>query len=174
MKISDLDKIFEYMGMAHDPRTHHLLPVNVSPFFVIWIIFNFVLFCKYLGPAMMKNREPYELRFPMFVYNCVMTLVNTIAVYKVIIYSNYGRVLLEFDYPDRSDMSEHSILLIHLGYLYWISKLTDCADTVFLVVRKKYEHITLLHVYHHTVVPVFGYLLLRINPLLPCCFLFAG
>ena len=151
MKVSDLDKIFEYVGMSADPRTHHLLPVNVSPFFAIWMIFNFVLFAKYLGPAIMKNREPYNLRTLMFIYNCLMTWVNAYAVYKVIPLSNYFRVLLDFEYPDRGDMSEHAIELIHLGYLYWISKLGDCFDTAFFVMRKKYEHITLLHVYHHTV-----------------------
>ncbi|KAI2803119.1 Elongation of very long chain fatty acids protein 7 [Blomia tropicalis] len=173
MKISDLDYIFEYIGMSHDPRTHHLLPVNVSPFFVIWLIINWVLFTKSLGPAIMKNRQPYELRTPMFFYNCLMTWINIYSVYKVISLSNYFRVLFDVEYPDRNDMSEHSINLIHLGYLYWLTKLTDCFDTLFFVLRKKYDQITLLHVYHHTVVPLFGYLLLRINPLLPACFLFA-
>ena len=174
MKISDLDYIFEYIGMSHDPRTHHLLPVNVSPFFVIWLIINWVLFTKSLGPAIMKNRQPYELRTPMFFYNCLMTWINIYSVYKVISLSNYFRVLFDVEYPDRNDMSEHSINLIHLGYLYWLTKLTDCFDTLFFVLRKKYDQITLLHVYHHTVVPLFGYLLLRINPLLPACFLFAS
>ena len=174
MKVSDLDKIFEYIGMGHDPRTNHLLPVSVSPFFALWLVFNFVLGVKYLGPHIMENREPYNLRVPMFLYNVIMTIINMIAVYKVIPMSNYFRVLLDFEYPDRNDMSEHSIYLIHLGYCYWLSKLADCFDTLFFVLRKKYEHITLLHVYHHTIVPVFGYMLLRINPLLPACFLFAS
>lgn len=174
MKISDLDKIFEYVGMAHDPRTHHLFAVNVSPFFTLWLVFNFVLFAKILGPAIMQNREPYYLRTPMFIYNCLMTLINMYAVYKCIPLSNYFKILFDFDYPDRNDNSEHAIHLIHLGYCYWLSKLADCFDTLFFVMRKKYEHITLLHTYHHTIVPVFGYLLLRINPLLPACFLFAS
>ena len=173
MKISDLDKIFEYIGISPDPRTYHLIVASVSPFLVIWIAFNFVLFAKHLGPAIMKNREPYDLRFPMFLYNSIMAWINVLAVYKVFIYSNYLTVLFDFDYPDRSDMSDRSIIQIHLAYLYFLSKLADCFDTLFFVCRKKYEHITLLHVYHHTIVPVFGYILLRINPLLPVCYLFA-
>lgn len=57
-------------------------------------------------------------------------------------------------------------------YLYWLTKLADCFDTLFFVMRKKFNQITLLHMYHHTVVPLFGYLMLRINPLIPATYLF--
>ena len=172
LKVSDLDVIFDWIGMAYDPRTHHLVLVNLSPFLIIWYIFNFLAFANYLGPAIMKNRQPYNIRGVMFFYNVIMTFFNLYAVYRVIPLSNYFTILLDFEYPDRTDMSEHAIYLIHLGYLYLLTKLCDCFDTLFFVLRKKYNQITFLHVYHHTVVPVFGYLLLRINPLLPACYLF--
>ena len=173
MKISEIDRIFEYVGMSHDPRTHHLVPMNVSPFLVIWAVFAFVNFAWIVGPAIMKHREPYNLRGTMFLYNCIMSCFNIYAVIKVAALSDYGRILLNFEYPKRDDMSPEAVHLIHLGYMYWLTKLCDCFDTLFFVLRKKYEQITLLHVYHHTIVPVFGFLLMRINPLLPACFLFA-
>ena len=45
-------------------------------------------------------------------------------------------------------------------------------DTVFFALRKKYSHITVLHLYHHITVPIFGWLIMKINPMIPCVRLF--
>lgn len=172
-KLSQLDYWFEYVGMTPDPRTQHLLWINVSPWFILWGIFNFVMFAQVLGPKIMKQLPKFDVRWMMFIYNCLMSLINFYAVYNVVPLSGYFSVLLNFQYPDRSDMSPRAIYLIHLGYMYWLSKILDCWDTCFFLLRKKFAHITLLHVYHHTVVPVFGYILMRVNPLIPGVFLFA-
>src|SRR5947209_6607791 len=49
----------------------------------------------------------------------------------------------------------------------------DWLDTIFFCLRKKFSHISLLHMYHHISVPIFGWLLLKINPFIPGLFLFA-
>ncbi|XP_027198132.2 very long chain fatty acid elongase 1-like [Dermatophagoides pteronyssinus] len=171
-KLQQFDFLFEYVGMTPDFRTKHLLWVNVSPILVIWAIINCVIFAKIIGPEVMRGLPAFDVRWLMFIYNITMSACNCFAVYKVVSLSNYFRILLNFDYPDRMDCSTRSFYLIHLGYLYWLSKILDLWDTSFFVIRKKFSQITLLHVYHHTVVPLFGYILLRVNPILPCVFLF--
>lgn len=42
-------------------------------------------------------------------------------------------------------------------WLYYIGKLTELLDTVFFVLRKKQNQISTLHVYHHTVMPLAGF-----------------
>lgn len=115
MKLSDLDKIFDMIGMSYDSRTHHLFLVNVSPWFAIWTVFNYVSFAYWFGPAFMKNRQPYNLRNVMLFYNVTMALFNAYAVVAVIPASNYLRELLVTEYPDRTDISDRSIYLIHMG-----------------------------------------------------------
>lgn len=61
---------------------------------------------------------------------------------------------------------------INLGWWYWMSKFADLLDTFFYVLRKKNDNITFLHLYHHISVPVFGYMLIKINPMLPATHLF--
>lgn len=41
------------------------------------------------------------------------------------------------------------MLEARLTYCYYILKVTDLLDTVFMVLRKKYSHVSFLHVYHH-------------------------
>ncbi len=59
------------------------------------------------------------------------------------------------------------------GYLYFLSKFADLIDTFFFALRKKNSHISILHLYHHISVPIFGWLLLKINPMVPGFHLFA-
>lgn len=48
-----------------------------------------------------------------------------------------------------------------LSYIYYINKIFDLLDTVFFVLRKNYQQITVLHVYHHAMMAYCGYWLFR-------------
>lgn len=39
--------------------------------------------------------------------------------------------------------------LVYITYFYYTLKIFDLLDTVFFVMRKKYNQITFLHTYHH-------------------------
>jgi hypothetical protein len=164
----------QYWKDESDHRTQHLLLVgDFSPFLGIWCISSYILFAKFIGPQLMKNKEPFELRYTMLFYNIIMASFNLIAFVTSVKYSNYGLQLINFVYPDRNDLSEQTLLEIHLGYCYWLTKFLDLIDTLFFVLRKKSSHITLLHLYHHSIVPLFGFGFLRINPIIPACRMFA-
>lgn len=43
-------------------------------------------------------------------------------------------------------------------WLYYMCKIIELMDTVFFVLRKKQRQITFLHLYHHTLMPVCGFI----------------
>lgn len=51
--------------------------------------------------------------------------------------------------------------MLNLCYVYYLSKLTEFADTVFFVLRKKKTQITWLHLYHHALTPMEAWLLVK-------------
>lgn len=51
--------------------------------------------------------------------------------------------------------------MLNLCYIYYLSKLTEFADTMFFVLRKKSSQITWLHVYHHSVTPLETWVLVK-------------
>lgn len=54
--------------------------------------------------------------------------------------------------------------MLNLCYVYYISKLTEFADTIFFVLRKKKTQITLLHLYHHSLTPLEAWILVKFIP----------
>uniref|UniRef100_A0A2L2YKU7 Elongation of very long chain fatty acids protein n=2 Tax=Parasteatoda tepidariorum TaxID=114398 RepID=A0A2L2YKU7_PARTP len=51
--------------------------------------------------------------------------------------------------PVNYSTDEESMLLVNLGWWYLMLKITEFADTIFFVLRKKFNHISTLHVVHH-------------------------
>lgn len=51
--------------------------------------------------------------------------------------------------------------MLNLCYVYYLSKLSEFADTIFFVLRKKKSQITWLHLYHHSLTPIEAFILVR-------------
>ncbi|KAF9422825.1 hypothetical protein HW555_001609 [Spodoptera exigua] len=51
--------------------------------------------------------------------------------------------------------------MLHLCWVYYFSKLSEFADTVFFVLRKKKSQITWLHLYHHSLTPFEAWVLVK-------------
>ena len=49
-------------------------------------------------------------------------------------------------------------------YLFYISKLVDIFDTIFIIIRGKWRQLTFLHVFHHTSVIFLGWMAIYYHP----------
>ena len=158
----------QYFIDHQDPRTMSLPIINISIWTMFLILLCYLYSIKKLIPLIMKNHEPIHLKKTMLVYNITMVLANAFFFSH---YINRLNRLFDFVYP-KVDCSEESFYEIKILYLYFGSKFMDWFDTVFLVLKKKHNHISFLHLYHHTMVPLVGWLFLKINPLIPAIALF--
>ncbi|CAL1286984.1 unnamed protein product [Larinioides sclopetarius] len=86
------------------------------------IVILYVLFVKWIGPAIMRKRKPYSLQKVLIAYNFIQALAN---------------------------LSIFSSMLLNPGYNLYILKFVDLLDTVFFVLRKKQNQVSFLHVFHH-------------------------
>jgi hypothetical protein len=57
---------------------------------------------------------------------------------------------------DRSNDPD-SLEIAAVGWWYFISKFTEFFDTFFFIARKKYDHVSFLHVTHHGLMPLFAW-----------------
>lgn len=65
-----------------DPRTGNWL-LMASPFPQTIIIASYVYFVTSLGPRLMENRKPFDLKRPMIVYNISIVAFSLYMIYEV-------------------------------------------------------------------------------------------
>ncbi|XP_063379395.1 very long chain fatty acid elongase 7-like [Cydia fagiglandana] len=122
-----------------------------SPGSMLVILTAYLAFVLRVGPAFMRKRQPYKLTTTMVVYNGVQVAMSAYLVqmfFKNI--HEYGvtpkKCLMTNDYSRKE--------VITSIWMYFIAKITELADTVFIVLRKKDRQVTFLHMYHHTIMVV--------------------
>lgn len=71
---------------------------------------------------------------------------------KGLIHAWLWRYSLRCQPIDWSDSPDEQ-MVVFLCWCYFFCKLTELLDTVFFVLRKKFDQITHLHVIHHTIMP---------------------
>ncbi|XP_032777536.2 LOW QUALITY PROTEIN: elongation of very long chain fatty acids protein AAEL008004 [Daphnia magna] len=132
---------------ARDKRTDGL-PLTESPLTSVLICLAYLLAAKILGPKLMANRPPYDLRGALVTYNAFQIVFNGWMFYRICCVTwlkGYNLICQPVDYSDNED----ALQAISMGYFYCVSKLIDLLDTLFFVLRKKENHLTFLHIYHH-------------------------
>lgn len=155
-----------------DPRTRHFWLVSGGPWKVIVILLIYYAFVRIIGPKLMQNRRPFNLRNVLLIYNVSLILINSFFFYEAINAFTYYRSLFDTKYPPDDDFSRETIRRITAIYWYCISKFVDLTETVFFVLRKKNNQISFLHMYHHISVPLLAYISLAAKPNIPGVYLF--
>merc|ERR1719238_595689 len=100
----------------------------------------------YGGKWLMRDRPAFSLKGPMIFYNLVVATSNAWMFYGLV------SELLAHDYKlicNEVDYSERGTRVAFFVYCYYMSKLIDFSDTAFMVLRRKFDQASFLHVYHH-------------------------
>ncbi|XP_045112153.1 elongation of very long chain fatty acids protein AAEL008004-like isoform X4 [Portunus trituberculatus] len=108
-----------------DPRVDGWLFMD-SPWPTFFLCISYVLLVKVIGPRCMKDRPPFDLRRLLVFYNAAQVVFSTWLFYE----------------------------MAHASWWYYFSKFTEFLDTIFFVLHKKNEHISMLHVIHHGCMPM--------------------
>lgn len=135
-----------------DPRVAKW-PLMGSPLPVLSLLAGYVYFVKVWGPGWMRDKKPFQLKLPILAYNVAMVAANGFF----FIYGGRRTYLPGGSYswfcqPVDYSSEPQPMLLITLGWWYLVLKLAELMDTVFFVLTKKNNHISALHVIHHSLV----------------------
>ncbi|CAN7998826.1 unnamed protein product [Ixodes hexagonus] len=151
--VSDL---LEQLKAQADPRTRGF-PLIGNPAMVMSLIVGYLYVVKVWGPRWMEDRKPYDLKRVIMAYNASMVVLNIFFFYKFLTHSylggGYSWVCQGIDFHDPK-----SLPIVSYCWWYFMVRILDFADTLFFLLRKKYSHISFLHVVHHTLVVWNGWL----------------
>ncbi|XP_012350816.1 elongation of very long chain fatty acids protein AAEL008004 isoform X4 [Apis florea] len=120
-----VDRFHEILDKHADQRTTNWFMMS-SPFPTLFICLSYVYGVKVLGPKLMENRKPFQLKNVLIVYNLFQMVFSAWLFYE----------------------------MVHACWWYYFSKFTEFMDTIFFVLRKKNDHVSILHVIHHGCMPM--------------------
>lgn len=132
------------------------LPLSqpLVPFFTLFIYLNIIFFLQFL----MKNRQEWNTNVISAIHNLILTFWSL----AMCVGTGYYAFSRAIDYGSWTQLvCEHSSApsdgpLYFIGYWYYLSKYYELLDTIILCLRKR--PLTVLHVYHHSVVILLTYL----------------
>ncbi|XP_068898148.1 very long chain fatty acid elongase AAEL008004-like isoform X1 [Tenebrio molitor] len=153
--ISNVNNLFDAYGEMSfaDPRVAQWYMMS-SPTLTIIIVLLYIYFVKFLGPHLMKNRKPFQLKKAILVYNLLQVLLSTYIFYEIGMSGWFtGEYSLRCQPVDYSN-EPSALRMLHAAKWYYIAKFIDLIDTIFFVLRKKFSHVSTLHVIHHSVMPM--------------------
>lgn len=107
----------------------------------------------------MKIRQPYNLKQIIIAYNIIQVLQNIYMLWIALTTVNLWRIFFSFNCAilAPAEITTWNYDVQYGFWIYTINKVLDLCDTVFFVLRKKQRHISFLHVYHHSSMPLLAF-----------------
>ncbi|CAL4062208.1 unnamed protein product [Meganyctiphanes norvegica] len=135
-----------------DPRVDDWFMMS-SPFPSLITCLTYVFIVKVAGPYYMKNRPPVNMRNILVAYNAFQVIFSAWIFYELGMggwFTTYSYRCQPVDYSN----SPQGIRMANAAWWYYFSKFTEFFDTFFFILRKKFEHVSTLHVIHHGCMPM--------------------
>jgi elongation of very long chain fatty acids protein 4 len=130
----------------------NLVQYTTSKEFIGTNTFLYLLFVQLLTNAM-KNKNPYSLKYIMYIYNSLQIFLNVYIIYGLFPLSPNPLNIFGLN-------TIYSARTKYFVYIHYLSKYLDFLDTVFIILRgKTTQQLSFLHIYHHaTIGVIWGYL----------------
>ncbi|XP_058812073.1 elongation of very long chain fatty acids protein AAEL008004 isoform X2 [Topomyia yanbarensis] len=147
-----IDSMHHYMDHYSDPRTKGW-PLMSSPFPTLALCLGYVYLVKVLGPRLMENRKPFQLRHTLIAYNFIQVVFSAWLFYECLMGGWWGVYSFRCQPVDHGTTGQ-PMRMVHACWWYYFSKFTEFFDTFFFVMRKKTSQVSTLHVIHHGCMPM--------------------
>ncbi|XP_069705037.1 very long chain fatty acid elongase AAEL008004-like isoform X2 [Periplaneta americana] len=161
-----LERYYEYIHTERH-READMWPLMGGPLPVMSITLLYLAFVLKVGPKLMEKRKPFNLQTVLVLYNFCLVLFS---LYIFILPFSNGLIsyfLTEGLCNPKIPSDELLYNITTFSWWYVVSKAIELVDTVFFVLRKKNQHITFLHVYHHGIMLIVSWTLLKYLPCQP-------
>lgn len=146
-----------------DPRVDGY-PLMRTPWPVVAMCLAYLSFVKVIGPAVMRDRKPFQLFTFIRIYNLLMVCWNAFGFAMACYFLNFGLDTFGCRPIDPQARDRKSMLMIQYGYIFLLSRLVEFVDTICFVLRKKSRQISGFHVFHHFSVPIAVWFFVKFAP----------
>nr|CAI5864090.1 unnamed protein product [Callosobruchus analis] len=120
-----------------------------SPGPTLYIIAGYLALVLLVLPAYMRNRKPFDLTKIIRVYNISQVLACCALIYMFLsagwLQGDYSFGCQPIDYSN----NQKAVQLVNAFWWVYILKQVELVETIFFVLRKKFNQVSALHIYHH-------------------------
>ncbi|XP_076278217.1 very long chain fatty acid elongase 4-like [Lasioglossum baleicum] len=149
-------ELFDYYWNQNlDPRTQDL-PLISSNYLLPSILIAYLYIVLKWGPNYMKDKQPYNLKTFIKVYNVVQIFINAYIVTRLFVLGTL-KDPTKFCYVPEYLFEPVLVQIAYTIWMAWMSRLIDLIETVIFVLRRKERQVSFLHVYHHLSVLTVGW-----------------
>nr|CAH7715198.1 unnamed protein product [Callosobruchus chinensis] len=138
----------DLMENRSDPRVHQWRFMG-SPGPTLYIIAAYLALVLLVLPAYMRNRKPFDLTKIIRVYNISQVLACCALIYMFLsagwLQGDYSFGCQPIDYSN----NQKAVQLVTAFWWIYILKQVELVETIFFVLRKKFNQVSALHIYHH-------------------------
>lgn len=152
--------IFDKHG---DPRTAHY-PLVRTPWPTLFATLLYYLFVSHVGPRLMRDRKPLEIKPLIRTYNSLLLAWGIWGFTTGAPLVRFGLDLVGCVPVIPTDTSVKTLTQIHYGYMFFVSRFVEFADTIFFILRKKNNQVSSFHVFHHSIVPPLAWFFIKYSP----------
>ncbi|XP_050305621.1 elongation of very long chain fatty acids protein AAEL008004-like [Anthonomus grandis grandis] len=140
--------IYDIIEEKSDKRVSDWVFMSSSkPTIAIIVIYLALIYL--ILPSYMKNRKPYDLTSVIRAYNIFQILSCITLIYWIAtsgwVQGEYSLGCQPIDYSN----NPKALSLLQAFHWTYFLKITELVETVFFVLRKKFNQVSNLHVYHH-------------------------
>ncbi|OWA49850.1 Elongation of very long chain fatty acids protein 2 [Hypsibius exemplaris] len=129
---------------------------------VILLTLAYIIFTV-VGPRVMADRKAFDLKWPMFAYNLGASIFSLWMCLEMVVNTWRAGYTFLCD-PYRLSYDPAELRIVNVLWWYFVSKGIEFLDTVFMVLKKKNNQITLLHVWHHSFMLPFLFMSVLVGP----------
>ncbi|CAH0556124.1 unnamed protein product [Brassicogethes aeneus] len=159
---SVIDGYHDLMDNKSDPRVADWAMMS-SPFPTLAICLTYAYCVRRVGPQLMENRKPFELKRVLIFYNLFQVIFSSWLFYESAVNGWLTTYSLRCQPVDYS-MDPTALRMARGCWWYYFSKFTEFFDTIFFVMRKKNDQLSTLHVIHHGVMPMSVWFGVKFSP----------
>ncbi|KAJ9598712.1 hypothetical protein L9F63_010598, partial [Diploptera punctata] len=131
-----------------------------SPWASIAIIALYFYMTKSAGPRFMRKRDAFSLDYVLKAYY-ILQILACAYLANSLLSAGWGWHYKIFCEPVDYSMKPMALKHARAVYFYYILKIVDLLDTMFLILRKKYRKVTWLHLYQHAGMVMIGWIWAR-------------
>jgi len=145
-RVGEAVEHYNYLLSIGDKRVEDWALMQ-SPLPTILITLAYLLMC-FKGPSLMAKYPALSLRPLIVVYNLLCAALNFYIGYEIFVTSrtiSYNWTCQPVDYSH----DPSAVRIARALWWYYVSKLLELCDSVFIILRKRDQQLSFLHIYHH-------------------------